>query len=114
MSRHEELGFDSEEEMEAFEAEQDEHAEEIRNIVLDYMEENEVPEATAIYTLLQLALSLEMSGYVAGTEKPSVQGLKMELDRFSSDFSDLVREAKKDAQDFIDSYRKAAEEGQDD
>jgi hypothetical protein len=112
MARYEELGFESEEEMEEFEAEQEEHAEEIKNAVLDYVEDNDVPETTAVYTLLQLAVSMHMSGYLGTVEKPSANGLKMELDRFANDFADLIREAKKGAGEFIEDY-KAALEGED-
>lgn len=110
MARHDELGFDSEEELEAFEAEQEEHAEEIKNAVLDYVEENDVPEDTAIYTLLQLAISLHMSAYMNETEKPSVGGLKMELDRFGNDIAEMIRDAKKGAEEFVEAYRSAVED----
>ncbi|MEJ1161109.1 hypothetical protein [Prosthecomicrobium sp. N25] len=109
MARYEELGFESEEEMEEYEAEQEEHADEIRNAVLDYVEENDVPESTAVFTLLQLAVSMHMSGYLGATEKPSAQGLKMELDRFAGDFADMVREAKKGAAEFIEDFKAASE-----
>lgn len=110
MARHEEMGFESEEDLEAYEAEQEEHSEEIRNLVLDYMEENEVAEPTAIFTLLQLAISLHMSGYMTATEKPSVAGLKIELDRLGTDIADMIRDSKKGAQDFIDAYRNAVDD----
>lgn len=107
MARHDELGFDSEAEMEAYEAEQEEHSEEIKNLVLDYVEEYEVPEPTAVFTLLQLAISMQMSAYLGTVEKPSAQGLKMELDRFGNDIADMVRDAKKSAAEFIEDYKAA-------
>ena len=112
MARHDELGFETEQEMEAWEAEQDEHAEEIKNIVLDYVEENEVPDQTAVFTLLQIDVSLQMSSYMMETEKPSVAGLKLELDRFGGDIADLIRDSKKGAAEFIESYRSVMGEGE--
>ena len=100
---------DNEEDLSAFAEEQQEHAEEIKNIVFDYIEEEEVAEPTVIFALLEMALSIAMSGYVMGTEKPSVTGLKMELDRLGSDVQDMVRDAKKNAAGFLEEALAAVE-----
>ena len=93
-----------------FDEEQEAHAEEIKNIVLDYVEENEVPEETAIFTLVQLAVSMHMATYMGSVEKPSVTGLKMELDRFGKEIDDMLREAKNGAAEFVEDYKSAMEE----
>eukprot|EP01037_Dinobryon_pediforme_P024239 gene24239-25978_t len=95
-----------------FDEEQDAHAEEIKNIVLDYVEENEVPEETAVYALIQLAVSMQMATYMGSVEKPSATGLKLELDRFGNEIAEMLREAKKGAAEFVEDY-KAAIEGED-
>jgi hypothetical protein len=93
-----------------FDDEQEAHAEEIKNIVLDYVEENEVPEETAIFTLVQLAVSMQMATYMGSVEKPSVNGLKMELERFGKEIDDMLREAKNGAAEFVEDYKAAMEE----
>jgi hypothetical protein len=98
-----------------FDDEQEAHVEEIRNIVLDYVEDNDVPEATAIVALIELAVSMNMGAYVASVEKPSVAGLKMEIERFGKEIDAILRDAKKNAEGFIEDYRAATEEeGNDD
>jgi hypothetical protein len=104
MAEHEEpedVGFDEEQEY---------HAEEIKNIVLDYVEENEVPEETAIVSLIQLAVSMQMATYMGSVEKPSVNGLKMELERFGKDIDEMLREAKNGAAEFVEDYKAAMAE----
>lgn len=101
------------EDFESWDDEQEAHAEAIREMVLDYLDENDVDEGTAVFGLIEIALSIAMSGYVVSTEKPSAGGLGMALDRLSKDVSDLIREAKKGAKQFIDETQ-AALEGQGD
>jgi hypothetical protein len=93
-----------------FDDEQEYHAEEIKNIVLDYVEENEVPEETAIVSLIQLAVSMQMATYMGSVEKPSVNGLKMELERFGKDIDEMLREAKNGAAEFVEDYKAAMAE----
>ncbi len=105
MAKNDEGGAPNEEDLEEFEAEQEEFAEEIRNLVLDYVEDNDVPEPTAVFTLIQLALSMHMSGYLGTVDKPSVAGLKLELDRFGNDLQEIIRDAKKNAGEFIEDFK---------
>ncbi len=100
------------EDFESWDDEQEAHAEAIREMVLDYLDENDVDEGTAVFGLIEIALSIAMSGYVISTEKPSTAGLGMALDRLSKDIGDLVREAKKGAKQFIEETR-AALDGED-
>ena len=103
---------DDETDHESWDDEQEAHAEAIREMVLDYLDEHQVDEGTAVFGLVEIALSIAMSGYVMSVDKPSVGGLRMALDRLGKDIADLVREAKKGAEDFL-TETKAALEGED-
>ncbi len=98
------------EDFESWDDEQEAHAEAIREMVLDYLDANDVDEGTAVFGLIEIAMSIAMSGYVMSTEKPSAGGLQMSLDRLSKDVSDLIREAKKGAKQFIEETQAALEE----
>jgi hypothetical protein len=98
--------------LESWDDEQEAHAEAIREMVLDYLDANDVDEGTAVFGLIEIALSIAMSGYVMSTEKPSAGGLQMELDRLAKDIADLVREAKKSAKTFVEETLAALEEGE--
>lgn len=102
-------GSDDDRELESWDDEQEAHAEAIRDLVLDYLDEHEVDEGTAVFGLIEIALSIAMSGYAMSVDKPSVGGLRMALDRLSKDVSDLVREAKKGAEDFLAETKAALE-----
>jgi hypothetical protein len=104
-------GGDDDREIESWDDEQEAHAEAIREMVLDYLDENEVDEGTAVFGLIEIALSIAMSGYVMSVDKPSVGGLRMALDRLGKDVADLVREAKKGAEDFLTETKAALEAG---
>jgi hypothetical protein len=52
---------------------------------------------------------MHMAAYMSSVEKPSVAGLKMEIDRFSNDIQEMLREAKKGAAEFVEDYKAAAE-----
>ena len=98
-----------EREPESWDDEQESHMEAIREMVLDYLDENEVDEGVAVFGLIEIAVSVAMSGYVMSVDKPSVGGLRMALDRLGKDISDLVREAKKGAEDFLTETKAALE-----
>ncbi|MCE1237977.1 MAG: hypothetical protein LWW93_16630 [Hyphomicrobiales bacterium] len=98
--------------LESWDDEQEAHAEAIREMVLDYLDEHDVDEGTAVFGLIEIALSIAMSGYVMSTEKPSAGGLQMELDRLSKDVNDLVREAKRGAKQFVEETLAALEESE--
>ena len=61
--------------------------------------------------VLDLAVSLRMIAYANSVEKPSVSGLKMELDRFNKDAEEHARSAKQDAEGFIAEVKAQREEG---
>lgn len=99
-------------EYESWDDEQEAHVEALRDMVLDYLDEHEVDEGTAVFGLVEVALSVAMSGYAMSVDKPSVGGLRMALDRLAKDISDLIREAKKSAEEFL-AETKAALENED-
>lgn len=96
-------------EHESWDDEQEAHVEAIRDMVLDYLDENEVDEGTAVFGLIEVAVSVAMSGYAMSVDKPSVGGLRMALDRLGKDISDLIREAKKGAEQFLAETKAALE-----
>lgn len=102
-------GGDDDREAESWDDEQEAHADALRDMVLDYLDENEVDEGTAVFSLVNIALSIAMSGYVMSVDKPSVGGLRMALDRLGKDFADIIREAKKNADEFLTETRAALE-----
>jgi hypothetical protein len=69
--------------------------------VVQFADEEDIPDEMLVPLLLRIAVTLRMVGYVASTAKPSAGGLKLDLDRFRRDVDDIVRETKKDAEGFI-------------
>jgi hypothetical protein len=96
-------------EYESWDDEQEGHAEALRELILDYLDNHDIDEGTAVFGLLEIALSIHMTGYVTSVEKPSTGGLTMALDRLGKDIADLVREAKKGAATFIEETKAAME-----
>jgi len=69
--------------------------------VIEFAEEEELPDELLSPLLLRLAVTSRMVAYTATAAKPSGGGLKLDLDRFRRDIEDLVRATKKDADRFI-------------
>ncbi|RAI43879.1 hypothetical protein [Rhodoplanes roseus] len=90
----------------------DRHYEALRTQVYDYIDENDVPDQIIAALLNDLALEIRKVAYVLDTEKPSVSGLKLELDRYKSDLDAAIRRHKKEAEEFIDGMREAMAEAQ--
>jgi hypothetical protein len=66
-----------------------------------FMDEQDIDDLYLADLLLDAALHLRMSAYAADVEKPSVAGLKLDLDRLRLDVEQMIRGAKKDAESFI-------------
>ena len=66
-----------------------------------FMDEEDVDDGTMADLLVDAAIRLRMSAYGVDTDKPSVAGLKMELDRMRTEIEQALREAKKDAEEYI-------------
>jgi hypothetical protein len=77
------------------------HTGAVLQLVQDYIEEHDLLEEMMSLVLLNLSVRLRMVGYALETEKPSVSGLKLDLDRFRRELDGCIRAAKKDADRFI-------------
>ena len=71
------------------------------------MDDLEIPEALIAEVLIHMAVNMRMVAYAIEAEKPSVAGLKIDLDRLRGEVDQLVRELKKGAEAFISSARSA-------
>jgi hypothetical protein len=72
-----------------------------------FMDEQDVGDLYLADLLLDAALHLRMSAYATEVEKPSVAGLKLDLDRLRLDVEQMIRGAKKDAEGFIADVKEA-------
>jgi hypothetical protein len=69
--------------------------------MVEFAEEEGIPDEMLSPLLLRLSLTSRMVGYAASAAKPSGAGLKLDLDRFRRDVENIIRETKKDADRFI-------------
>ena len=90
----------------------EQHSRAIYELVSDYMDDLEVPEAIISHVLLNLAFNMRMVAYVIDTEKPSAGGLKLDLDRMRNEIEQILRESKKGAEGFIKSAKTAIAEAE--
>ena len=90
----------------------EQHSRAIYEMVSDYMDDLEVPEAIISHVLLNLAFNMRMVAYVIDTEKPSAGGLKLDLDRMRNEIEQILRESKKGAEGFIKSAKTAIAEAE--
>lgn len=89
------------------------HYEALRGFVYDYIDENDVPDDIMAALLDDLALEMRKVAYVLDTEKPSVGGLKLMLDRTKSDLEGAIRRHKKEAEEFMAGMQEAMLEAKD-
>jgi hypothetical protein len=85
----------------------EQHTKAIYQLVADYMDDLEIPEVVIAEVLLHMAVNMRMVAYAMEAEKPSVAGLKIDLDRLRNEMDQLVRESKKGADAFIASAKSA-------
>jgi hypothetical protein len=90
----------------------EQHSQAIYEMVSDYMDDLEVPEAIISHVLLNLAFNMRMVAYVIDTEKPSAGGLRLDLDRMRNEIEQILRESKKGAEGFIKSAKTAIAEAE--
>jgi hypothetical protein len=90
----------------------EQHSSAIYELVSDYMDDLEVPEAIISHVLLSMAFNMRMVAYVMDTEKPSAGGLKLDLDRMRNEIEQILRESKKGAEVFIKSAKTAIAEAE--
>jgi hypothetical protein len=96
----------------AFMDEVEEHSRAIYEMVSDYMDDLEVPEAIISHVLLNLAFNMRMVAYVIDTDKPSAGVLRLDLDRMRNEIEQILRESKKGAEVFIKSAKTAIAEAE--
>jgi hypothetical protein len=83
--------------------------------VSDFADEENIDDETLPLMLLQISVTTRAMAYPMLVAKPSVGGLKLDLDRFGRAADDLIREYKKDAARFLEEAKAllAAEDQQD-
>ncbi len=77
--------------------------------LLAYADEHDLSDGFIADLVADLSLSLRMVAYASETEKPSVGGLRLDLDRYARELGEAVREAKKHGADFIAEAKAARE-----
>lgn len=107
-------GRSNDPDVQEFMDEVEQHSRAIYEMVSDYMDDLEVPEAIISHVLLNLAFNMRMVAYVIDTEKPSAGGLKLDLDRMRNEIEQILRESKKGAEGFIKSAKTAIAEAEKD
>lgn len=94
-----------EESDEAYEAAYEAHRSALYEAILAYADEHELNDGFLAQILTDLGLSFRMASYAEETDKPSVGGLRLELDRYVREIGENVRDAKKYAAEFITEVR---------
>jgi hypothetical protein len=104
--------FRDDSEFQDFADEMQEHEKAVYELVSNYMDDLDIPEAIMSHVLLSLAVNMRMVAYVIDTEKPSSAGLKLDLDRMRSEVEQLLREVKKGAEAYVKSAKAAVAEAE--
>ena len=102
--------FEDDPELDQFAHEFEERESALHDLVSQFMDEEEIDEAYAAQMLLSLAMKMRMMAYVMEVEKPSVGGLKLDLDRMQQELAQFVREAKKGAAEYLELAKEARAE----
>ncbi|HSI40018.1 MAG TPA: hypothetical protein VLA00_05665 [Xanthobacteraceae bacterium] len=95
-----EIGFDE------FADAYEEHRADLYEMLIAYADEHDLNDGFLAQIISDLGVSLRMVAYASETEKPSVGGLRLDLDRFARELGDTVREAKKGAAEFIEEAKR--------
>ncbi|WP_051661381.1 hypothetical protein [Bosea sp. 117] len=104
-------GDDPEDEgLDDFEEVYESHRLAIYDMILAYGDDQDLSDGFLSQLISDIGLSLRMVAYASETEKPSVGGLRLDLDRYTRELGDSVREAKKGAAEFIAEARQARED----
>ncbi|MFK8250953.1 hypothetical protein [Ancylobacter terrae] len=98
------------ENLDEYEEAYERHRVDLYEMMIAYADEHDLGDGFLAQIIADIGVSMRMVAYVAETEKPSVGGLRLDLDRFSRELGDAVREAKKGAAEFIEDARKAQAE----
>lgn len=98
------------ENLDEYEEAYERHRVDLYEMLIAYADEHDLGDGFLAQLVSDIGVSMRMVAYVAETEKPSVGGLRLDLDRFTREIGDAVREAKKGAAEFIADARRAQEE----
>ena len=98
------------ENLDEFEEAYERHRIALYEMIIAYADEHDLGDGFLAQLVSDIGISMRMVAYVAETEKPSVGGLRLDLDRFTREIGDAVREAKKGAAEFIADARRAQAE----
>jgi hypothetical protein len=93
--------FGDDPEFDEFAKEVERHRDALYEHICDFLEEEDLSEAFAAQLLADAMVRMRMTAYGIDVEKPSVAGLKMDLDRLRDELGVLLREAKKGAEEYI-------------
>jgi hypothetical protein len=108
MTRQKDEMFDTDE------TESDNDYEQMRDMlygrISDFAEEHGLPIGALSPLLVDLAVTTRMTDYVLSVDKPSVAGLKLDLERMQREVADFVRDCKRHADDFIATSKDLAEQ----
>ncbi|MCS0495983.1 hypothetical protein NVS89_12825 [Ancylobacter sp. MQZ15Z-1] len=99
-----------EDEDDGYEQAYEEHRAGLYDQLMAYAEDHDLSDGFMADLVADLALSLRMIAYAAETEKPSIGGLRLDLDRYARELGESVREAKRHAAEFIAEAKSAREE----
>lgn len=103
----------SEEEFAAAAAEYEEQRDSLFELISEFADDQDLDDSMLAVLLLDLAVSVRMLAYANSVEKPSVHGLKLEMERFRKDADEHARSAKQEAEAFIADVRAQREEAPD-
>lgn len=112
MSGNDIPGNEPDVELDDYDAAYELHREKLWDLVMAYADEHELADGFLADLVTDFAVSLRMIAYAQETEKPSVGGLRLDLDRYGREVAEQIREAKKGAGEFI-AETKAAREAED-
>jgi hypothetical protein len=92
--------------IEAAERSYEERREILLKIVNDFAGEQDISPGLLSLLLVDIGVGMYMLEYMLTTEKPSVIGLRLELDRFRREIDDFIRSSKKSADKFVPEVKK--------
>ena len=72
-----------------------------------FMQAQDIEDGFMVELLADAAVHLRMTAYGLDVEKPSVAGLKLDLDRLRQELEQMIRDAKRGADEFIERVKEA-------
>jgi ABC-type amino acid transport substrate-binding protein len=93
--------FEDDPDLAAFAEEFDKHREAFAEFITGYIDDTQIDDVVVVSLLIDATLRARMMAYAAAVEKPSVAGLKLDLDRLRAEIDEAIRYAKKNGEEFI-------------